>query len=57
MDVNTEKIISFTKCNSLIEKGELWYVIRQINNIDFLSEVSTVQQIVYTEKALLLDRQ
>ena len=27
---------------------------RQINNIDFLSEVSTVHQFVYTDEALLL---
>ena len=31
--------------------------IRQINNIDFLSEVSTVHQFVYTDEALLLVRQ
>ena len=33
------------------------YNIRQINNIDFLSEVSTVHQFVYTEEAFLLVRQ
>ena len=31
--------------------------IRQINNIDFLSEVSTIQQFVYTDETLLLVRQ
>ena len=30
--------------------------IRQINNIDFLSEESTVHQFVYTDEALLLVR-
>ena len=33
------------------------YYIRQLNNIDFSSEVSTVHKFVYTDKALLLDRQ
>ena len=32
------------------------YTIRQINNIDFLSEVSTLHQFVYTDEALLLVR-
>ena len=31
--------------------------IRQINNKDFLSEVSTVHQFEYTDEALLLVRQ
>ena len=30
--------------------------IRQFNNIDFSSVVSTVQKFVYTDEALLLDR-
>ena len=31
--------------------------IRHINNIDFLSEVSTIHQFVYTDEAFLLVRQ
>ena len=33
------------------------FYIRQFNNIDFSSEVSTVHKFVYTDEALLLVRQ
>ena len=35
----------------------IYLSIRQFNNIDFSSEVSTVHKFVYTDEALLLDRQ
>ena len=35
----------------------LGFDIRQFNNIDFSSEVSTVHKFVYTDEALLLVRQ
>ena len=44
-------------CLPLVEHLNLCSYIRQINNIDFLSEVSTVHQFVYTDEALLLVRQ
>ena len=40
-----------------IMSGKAWYNIRQFNNIDFSSEVSTVHKFVYTDEALLLVRQ
>ena len=36
-------------------KAILRIIIRHINNLDFLSMVSTVHQFVYTDEALLLD--
>ena len=50
--------IYFSLSNNIIRN--VYVTIRQINNIDFLSEVSTVHQFVYTDytdEALLLVRQ
>ena len=57
-DKEEELIFGTEESNKIRVLGSyLGPAIRQINNIDFSSEVSTVHKFVYTDEALLLVRQ